>query len=190
MEVCLCSQAVPVYCIFQSHNHKTSTLFRLRKKSNFRGLRWLADTRKAHNAFYHFLSMWFCQLRTGTCHLSLQGLGHKPLQLLTFSTPWGEFRVEISNKAVCALGKIGIAGLQRVKIFPGEDFISPSLKSPHIQKSTKVINSWLAASLCKNVSLTAHTPPQPSLKSYVTLTFPYLYGEVSQRYSKCCLGLP
>ena len=53
-----------------------------------------------------------CQLKTDTCHLPLQGLNHVLLQLLTFNTPWKEFRVEIRNEALCALGKTGRTGLQ------------------------------------------------------------------------------
>ena len=40
-----------------------------------------------------------CQLKTGTCHLSLQGLSHYPPQPLTFNTPWKEFRMETRNEA-------------------------------------------------------------------------------------------
>ena len=42
----------------------------------------------------------------GRCHLPLQGLGRVLLQLLTFNTPWKEFRVKSRNEAVCAPGKL------------------------------------------------------------------------------------
>ena len=58
-----------------------------------------------------------CQLQIGTCHLPLQGLNHMLLQLLTFDTPWKEFRVEGRNEALCALGKTGKTGLQIVRYF-------------------------------------------------------------------------
>ena len=38
-----------------------------------------------------------CHPQIGTCHLPLQESNHEPLQLLTFNTPWKEFRVEIRN---------------------------------------------------------------------------------------------
>ena len=48
----------------------------------------------------------------GPCHLPLQGLSQVLLQLLTFNTPWKEFRVESGNAVLCAQGKSGGAGLQ------------------------------------------------------------------------------
>ena len=49
------------------------------------------------------------------------------LQLLTLNTPWKEFRVEIRNGAVCALGKTGRTDLWIVRYFSGDDFRSPNL---------------------------------------------------------------
>ena len=46
-----------------------------------------------------------CWLEVGACQLSLQRLHHDHSKLLTFNTPWKEFRVEIRNKALSALGK-------------------------------------------------------------------------------------
>ena len=117
----LCSQAGPVYRIY--HNHKTSVLFRLRKKSNSRGLRWLVDTRKAQNPFSPLSSYVILPTKNGTCHLPLQGLGHKPLQLLTFNIPWREFRVQIRNEALvwekCSLlwGKLADHAFRELDIF-------------------------------------------------------------------------
>ena len=45
-------------------------------------------------------------LAVGTCHLLLQGLNQVLLQLLTSTTSWKEFRVEIRNEALCAWGKL------------------------------------------------------------------------------------
>ena len=56
-------------------------------------------------------------LQIGTCHLPLQGLNYEPLQLPPFNTPCKEFRVEIRNEALCALGNTGRAGLQIVRYF-------------------------------------------------------------------------
>ena len=58
-----------------------------------------------------------CQLKIVTCHLLLQGLGHKPLQSLTFNTARKEFRVEMRNEALCALGETGRRGLQIGRYF-------------------------------------------------------------------------
>ena len=44
-------------------------------------------------------------LGMGACHPPLQGLNHELLQLLTFSIPWKEFRVEIINEALYDLEK-------------------------------------------------------------------------------------
>ena len=53
----------------------------------------------------------------GTYHLPLQGLNHELLQLLSFNTPWKQFRVESRDEALCALGKTGRTGLQIVRYF-------------------------------------------------------------------------
>ena len=66
--------------------------------------------------FHIHLDGW-CQLQIGTCHLPLQGLNHALRQLLTFTTPWKELRVESRNEALCALGKTGRTGLQIVRYF-------------------------------------------------------------------------
>ena len=51
-------------------------------------------------------------------HLPLQGLNHVLLQLLTFNTPWTEFRVESRSEALCAQGaKTGRTGPQIVGYF-------------------------------------------------------------------------
>ena len=72
----------------------------------------------------HFLNIYYvshtiryrCQLKIVTCHLPLQGWSQYPPQSLTFNTPWKEFRVEIRNEALSALGKTGRRGLQIEKI--------------------------------------------------------------------------
>ena len=68
--------------------------------------------------------------------------------------------------------------------------MSPILSSPHIWKSTKIINSdicslWLAANLCQNVYLTASTP---FTKVIYNFDLPLcLFGAFSQSYLKCYL---
>ena len=103
-----------------------------------------------------------CQLKTAH-HLPLQGWSHKPLQSLTLNMPWKEFRVEIRNEALCALGKTGTTGLQIVRYFQEKILWAQFLVSSHIQKSTKTNNrdicsSWLAATFCQNVCLIARIP--------------------------------
>ena len=61
---------------------------------------------------YKQLLLLYCQLQAGTCHLPLQRSNYELLQLLTFNTPWKEFRVEIRNEALCVLGKTSRTGPQ------------------------------------------------------------------------------
>lgn len=56
-------------------------------------------------------------LATSTCHLPQQELNHELLQLLTFNTASKEYRVEIRNETLCALGKAGRTGLRLVRYF-------------------------------------------------------------------------
>ena len=51
----------------------------------------------------------------GIYHLPLQRLNPELLQLRTFNTPWGEFRVE--SGAVCAPGKLAEEVFRRLVIF-------------------------------------------------------------------------
>ena len=95
-----------------------------------------------------------CQLRIGTCHLPLQGLNHKLLRLLTFNTPWKQFRVEIRREALCALGRTCRTGLQIDRYFKKKVLWNQFL---HLLTSRKihsdVHSSWLAVTLCRNVCL-------------------------------------
>ena len=59
------------------------------------------------------------------------------LQLLNFNTSRKEFREESKNEALYAQGKTGRTDLQ---IFSGANFMSPSLVSPRIYKSTKILH--------------------------------------------------
>jgi len=61
---------------------------------------------------YKQLLLLYCRLQAGTCHLPLQRSNYELLQLLTFNTPWKEFRVEIRNEALCVLGKTSRTGPQ------------------------------------------------------------------------------
>ena len=64
-----------------------------------------------------------------------------PLQLLPFNIPWKEFRVEIRNEALCALGRTGRTGLQ-VDIF--RRFYEP--KFLHLLISRKALKSLMVTS--------------------------------------------
>ena len=56
-------------------------------------------------------------LLTGLCQLSLQRWHHDHCKLPTFNSPQKEIRVEIRNKALCALGKPRRTGLLIVRYF-------------------------------------------------------------------------
>ena len=76
-----------------------------------------------------------CWLEVGTCQLPLQRLHHDHCKLLTFNTPWKEFRVEIKNKALCALGKTQKNWPSDSQMFSGKDFMSPnSCIFSHLEK--------------------------------------------------------
>ena len=76
-----------------------------------------------------------CWLEIGTCQLPLQRLHHDHYKLLTFHTPWKEFRVEIRNKALCALGKTQKNRPSDSQMFSGKDFMSPnSCIFPYLEK--------------------------------------------------------
>ena len=72
-------------------------------------------------------------------HLPLQGLNQALLQLLTFNTPWREFRVESRNEALCALGKTGRTGFQ-IDIFRCWSYEPNSCISSYLEKHQ--IPSW------------------------------------------------
>ena len=91
--VTLSNHLIPCHCI-------------LLLLSIFPGIRVLSNERSSQQVTK------VLELQVGTCHLPLQGLNHRPLQLLTFKAPWKEFRVEISNNALCALGKTARTDLQ------------------------------------------------------------------------------
>ena len=132
--------------------------------------------------------IWDCHLQIGTCHghlpstyLPLWGLNHVLLQLLTFNTPWKEFRVENRNEALCAQGKAGRTGLQMVRYFQEPILWAQfwyllicikALKSfmvmtvPHDQKSFRK----LIESFWKNIGLIAYILPSP--KSHIHWPFP------------------
>ena len=84
-----------------------------------------------------------CQLKIGTCHLPLQGLNHKLLWLLTFNTSWKEFRVEIRNEALCALGKPSRTGLQIVRYYQEKILRAQFL---HLLISRKALKSFMVTS--------------------------------------------
>ena len=83
------------------------------------------------------------------------------------------------------------------KIFSGDDFMSPMLASPRIQKSTKILpgdvcSAWLAVTctrlaetFCKSMCLIACTPPSP--KSHICWPPLLPLWSSSQSCLKCCL---
>ena len=71
-------------------------------------------------------------LSMGACHTAAADLQH----------PVKEFRVESRNEAFCA-GGCGGGWQDRSSdssIFSGADFLSLTLESPHIEKSTKMLH--------------------------------------------------
>ena len=64
------------------------------------------NTGRSVSATSPSLVPFYRQLQIGTCHLPLQGFNQVLLWLLTFSTPWREFRSESRNEALCALEKL------------------------------------------------------------------------------------
>ena len=77
-----------------------------------------------------------CELRIGNCYLTPHRLNHEPQQLLTLkpsekSSGWR------SEKTGSVLQKNWQNSLQISQIFSREDFVSPMIASPCIQKSTK-----------------------------------------------------
>ena len=120
------------------------------------------------------------------CHLPLQRVNPVLLQLLTFSMPWRQFRVE--NEALCVPGNL----VEQVLNKYFQELIScfQSLHLLIIWKSTKslhgdISSSWLAESLCK-VSPWLHWTPL-SQKSYILTFRHYLFMAVYQSYLRCCL---
>ena len=125
----------------------------------------------------------FC-LQTGTCHLPLQGLNYEPLQLPTFNTPWKEFRVEIRNEALWALGKRGRTGLQIVRCFqkkilwvqffylliPRRAVTAFMVKTAHHDKYSPSRDQQKPSA--KNICLIVCTPLSP--KSHIYWHFPLL----------------
>ena len=133
-------------------------------------------------------------LSIGTFHLPLQGLNQVLLRLLAFNTPLERVQGGEEIWGTLRSGKNGQNGSSDSEVFSGDDFMSPILIHPHIQKNTKIPHgdicfSWLVVTLTRNLlqkstCLIAGTPP--SLKSHTDLT-PYLSGAISQSYLKFCL---
>ena len=87
-------------------------------------------------------------LAIGACHLPLQGLNHVLPQLLTFNTSWWSsgWRAEMRHSVLQESWQDRSSDSY---IFSGANFMSPSLVSPHIYKSTKILHGdncflWLA----------------------------------------------
>ena len=92
------------------------------------------------------------------------------------------------NEAFCALGKTGRTGLQKVRDFQEKILWTQFLASSHTQKSTNILNrdlwsSWLAASLYRDVCLTARThltKTIQSVKEYILAELPGSVQRISQ----------
>ena len=65
-------------------------------------------------------------LLPGSCQLPPQRLHHDHYKLLTFNTLRKEFKVEIRNKALCALGKTQKNWPSDSQMFSSKDFMSPN----------------------------------------------------------------
>ena len=135
-------------------------------------------------------------LAIGTCHLPLQGLNQVLLQLLTFRTPWKEFRVENRNEALCALGKTGRTGLQIIRYFQELILWAQFLYLFISKKCTKILHGevcslWLAVTFVK----LAETCKKYVLELYSFFTkithvltdLPPTSLEQFLRTSRCCL---
>ena len=83
------------------------TKFLWPKFHEIRGVVWHRE-----GSLHYYSDSQLCQLKIGTCPLPLQELSHKLLQPLTLNTPRKDFRIEIGNEALCALGKTSRTGLQ------------------------------------------------------------------------------
>ena len=66
------------------------------------------------------------RLEVGPCQLPLQGLHSDHCKLLTFNIPCKEFRVEIRNKALYALGKTHKNWPSDSQMSSGKDFMNPN----------------------------------------------------------------
>ena len=81
-----------------------------------------------------------CWLEVGPCQLPLQRLNHDLYKMLTFTTPWKEFRVETKNKALCALGKTQKNRPSDSEMFSGKDFYES--KFLHLLIPRETLMSW------------------------------------------------
>ena len=94
------------------------------------------------------------------------------LYLRTFNTPWKEFRAEIRNEAFCALGRTGRTGLQKVKIFSGENFIN--------------LIFGIFSNLC--VPFSQCLTPRKALKSFMKTYAPMMNSNLLPKYVPDCMS--
>ena len=134
-----------------------------------------APSRSGHTVLRALACCGPCQLQIGTCHLPLHGLSQMALQVLTFNTPWKEFRVEIRNEALGALRKTGGTGLQRVRYFQElilwAQFLHLLISRKHYTFSSwwhllLVTSSNLHKTFCKNMCLIVCILPSPKSHIY------------------------
>ena len=113
------------------------------------------------------------------------------------NTLWKEFRMEIRNEALCALGKTSRTGLQILRYFQEVILWAWFL---HLLIPRKVLKCFMV-SLLLMTSSNLHGNSRILLQkkcaslhillfhpNHIYTDFPsYLFGAVSQRYLKCCL---
>ena len=80
----------------------------------------------------------FGEPEIGTWHLPLHGLNHEPLQLLTFNTPWKEFKVKNQQWGRRSVLWKNLAEQTFRYIFLGKNFYEP--KFVHLLISRKALN--------------------------------------------------
>ena len=116
------------------------------------------------------------------------GLNREPRQLLTFNTPWKEFRVEIRNEVLCTLGKTGRTGLWIFRYFQEVLWI----QFLHLLVSRKALKCFLVTSAaCDRQRLpTKHLCfPVGSPVAQIThiLASARLRGAAARSSLRCCL---
>ena len=87
---------------------------------------------------------------------------HYLLQSLTSNTPWQEFRMEIRNEALCALGKL-TQQVSRELDNVQRKFMNPIFTTSRGSKSCKIFqrdicSSWFSATVSQDLSLSARHP--------------------------------
>lgn len=107
---------------------------------------------------------------------------------LTFDTPWKEFRVEIRNKTLCALGKPDGTGLQ-IDFFRSWFYGPSSSISSYLEKHWNLSWWWLLLMTSRNLPQKKYVLDCtyfPFTKITYVLAFPPPLGSSSQNHTRCC----